>query len=131
MACNKCLHFDMCDRSDMKNCPHFKDRSQFVKVVHGVWLLESESMGQWGGHTRYCNHCKNYYTDSANEMFFCPNCGTKMIGIEYPDRYEHRMGYEDAEWMLVPGSDEERLVKMRTEEDFQKINKGEPDVNDD
>ncbi len=33
MACNKCLHFDMCDRSDMKNCPHFKDRSQFVKVV--------------------------------------------------------------------------------------------------
>lgn len=127
MACKDCIHFEMCNRTDMKNCPHFKDRSQFVEVAHGIWMLESDGMGQWGGYTRYCNHCNDFFTTDAEAMYFCPNCGAKMIGIEQAERSGMKYELVDGEWKTVWGVTRKRFVEMRDEDDFPKFNNDEPE----
>lgn len=54
---------------------------KFVPVVQGRW----ESLGPHSGHR--CNVCKDYYTDDANSLFWCPRCGAEMTEIE---KYDYR-----------------------------------------
>ena len=78
MACKDCIHFEMCNRTDMKDCPHFEDRSQFVKAVHGRWEKASEKMPIYR-----CSICKdrNLFRNGDNVFSnYCPNCGAKMDG---------------------------------------------------
>lgn len=72
MACKECVHFEMCNRTDMKDCPYFKDRSQFVEVVHGRWIPCEN-----GGY--YCSNCDTRVAFIIHNKF-CPNCGAKMDG---------------------------------------------------
>ena len=89
-----------------------------VPVVHGRWMLESETMNCNGGYTHYCDHCEDYYTTEANSLYFCPRCGAKMIEIEQPRKEGWTMDFVDGEWKRVRGVINERFIETRTEADF-------------
>lgn len=125
MACKDCIHFEMCDRTDMKNCPHFMDRSQFVKVVHGRWMIETSTHGLGGYVTHYCDHCNDFFTPDAEIMYFCPNCGAKMIAIERPEQVGFKYDLVNGKLERVWGVTRERFVEMRDEKDFPKFNEDE------
>ena len=88
MTCyTNCLHCDVCKRADsveykdaedMKaDCPHFKNKADFVEVKYGKWLNNGT----------ICSNCKQINPtlrlDMENEyvgawLEYCPNCGAKM-----------------------------------------------------
>lgn len=82
-----------------------------VPVVYGQWMLESNIPGQWGGYTRKCSICGDYYTTEAESLYFCPRCGAKMNGIEYPDQYGSKFDFVDGKWQVVRGLIRERRVE--------------------
>ena len=53
-----------------------------VQPKRGKWIPEYENHC-YNGHYKipsYCSCCKDYYTQSPEEMKFCPNCGAYMVG---------------------------------------------------
>ena len=86
--CYDCIHEEICDmpiitdgRKNASNCKKFKNKADFVEVVHGEWFLLDECANEGV----YCSQCykKVYKTEYANQKLkspYCPNCGSKMDG---------------------------------------------------
>ena len=63
------------DKSILKSLPT-------VQPKRGKWIPEYKTT-YYNGYYKipsYCSCCKDYYTQSPEEMKFCPNCGAYMIG---------------------------------------------------
>lgn len=101
MACKDCIHFEMCDRTDMKNCPHFKDRSQFVEVTDCICRMKPVYDETYGSYDLYRSSkeivggypnifagadeneeliifAEGDETSSYYHPKFCPECGRKL-----------------------------------------------------
>lgn len=47
----------------------------------GKWIDVNDDSHGWGAYRCHvCSECKDYYTTSAYEMKYCPNCGAEMSG---------------------------------------------------
>lgn len=53
-----------------------------IQTKHGKWIPEYKTPYHNGYYKipSYCSCCKDYYTQSPEEMNFCPNCGADMRG---------------------------------------------------
>jgi hypothetical protein len=77
--CQQCVYYPHCDEYpfDESGCDDFKDRSEFVEVVHGYNLNEYPSLFE-------CSVCRwsdwDTYTGDTSVYNYCPNCGAKMDG---------------------------------------------------
>ena len=87
--CAECVHNDVCVlwrkpalygiiNRDLGCDRHFKSNSNFVEVVHGLWIGQR------------CSVCNESYMDYADadsypavgepKPNYCPNCGARMDG---------------------------------------------------
>ena len=82
-------------------------------VVHGRWVLASETLNSNGGHTHKCGICEDYYTTEASDLFYCPRCGAVMDEIEHPDKYGWLHDFVDGEWKRVWGIVKDAYVEQR------------------
>ena len=75
MNCKDCIYFKRCvalgvelnmvhNKDAVQNCRHFKNKADFVEVVHGKWVFEVERGG-----------CLDY-----NVTAKCSGCGWEWIG---------------------------------------------------
>ncbi len=73
-TCKDCLHYKICEYVSFvgKTCKDFKDRSNYVEVVHGHWIKEH----LLGCEPYYlCSVCGKLHDQDYN---FCNNCGADM-----------------------------------------------------
>ena len=79
-TCKDCLHNELCymiehygrDLEDDFECKRFKDKDEFIRVQHGMWIKD--------GNKRTCPHCGYYYHSNGVDCNYCANCGAKMDG---------------------------------------------------
>lgn len=81
MICKDCIHEQCCriwepnekyfEKADENNCVAFKNKTDFVEVVHGKWIYNGAIWSNWT-----CSNCNNDVDDF--ELNYCPNCGAKM-----------------------------------------------------
>jgi len=60
-----------------------KNGTPLTERPKGKWISvnDNDSHG-WGAYKCHvCSECKDYYTKSAYEMKYCPNCGAEMIFV--------------------------------------------------
>lgn len=108
-TCNECLYQPICNTyasfgvtdlpaSDISPCELFKNRADFVEVVHGEWIYKHRHRGGFERRTThdeygnphtvtldnryeceepYCSVCGKIGGDFLN---YCGNCGAKMDG---------------------------------------------------
>ena len=81
--CKDCLYYESCSTFSKiitsavdveTGCEHFKNRKDFVEVVHGRWTDEHQGFMYYDATCSVCGK----HNDSASK--FCPNCGAKMDG---------------------------------------------------
>lgn len=82
-----------------------------VPVVYGRWMLESTTENQNGGHTHYCDHCKDYYTTEAYSLRWCPRCSAKMVEIEIAAKDGWKLEIVDGKLKEVWGQIRERHIE--------------------
>lgn len=75
-TCKDCLHYNVCQyhideetKMTVAECSYgFKNKSDYVKVKHGKWLMcLTDEPWQKGYHGR-CSVCGKFYTYNINEM---------------------------------------------------------------
>lgn len=82
--CGDCIHADICKQlnggwfssENVAYCKGFKDRANFVEVVHGRWKYYHKQ------NKAVCTNCSFERDLDANfgKAVSCPNCGAKMGG---------------------------------------------------
>lgn len=79
--CSKCVSEEVCKYRHDYECPHFKNKADYVEVKHGEWFQLDECANE-GVYCSVC-HKKVYKFEYANQALrspYCPNCGAKMDG---------------------------------------------------
>ena len=80
-TCGDCIHADICKEvvgswfstKNIAYCKGFKDRTNYVEVVHGGWIKEDDYY--------CCSKCGQAISSLCVSWYkFCPNCGAKMDG---------------------------------------------------
>lgn len=65
------------------DCPHFKNKADYVEVKHGEWLLiveRSDYLEPPSCDTAKCSVCGRKIDVSETGFKYCPHCGAKMDG---------------------------------------------------
>ena len=84
-TCKECIHYSVCMARTHENtlCDHFKNKSDFQEVKHGMWI-KKEFQGvidiktfETSKHF-FCSICDKDNKQSMNN--YCSNCGAKMDG---------------------------------------------------
>lgn len=87
VQCENCFCLDACrehyrvSESGIRKgngCGCFVDRTKYIKVVHGRWIvLGQRTYGGGRCYTHYCSECGQHGFDDYKA---CPNCFAKMDG---------------------------------------------------
>jgi hypothetical protein len=96
LTCENCIHSSVCTPYNTPNyeypnigdCPHFKDKADYVEVKHGYWKQTKEPLGVHDVDCIECSVCGESWVvdedfdfeDCTKNWSFCPNCGAKMDG---------------------------------------------------
>jgi hypothetical protein len=86
--CKECISEKVCKYNDGVNlyckedyeCPHFKNKADFVEVKHGEWIETQEMFYDGDFHSEYpttCYKCSECGLINTSKYPYC-NCGAKM-----------------------------------------------------
>ena len=92
-TCYDCIHSSVCtpyntpndDYPNIGDCPHFKDKANYVEVKFGEWIKTEEPLGWQDVDCVECSVCHESWIvdedyDFSEYWNFCPNCGANMKG---------------------------------------------------
>ena len=77
--CIDCVHKELCymiehygrEEDEDIECRRFKDKDEYIKVQHGMWIKE--------GNKRTCTRCGWIYQANGVDFKYCSDCGAIMV----------------------------------------------------
>lgn len=92
MNCKDCIYFKRCvalgvelnmdhNKDAVQNCRHFKNKADFVEVVHGKWEHKNDIDDVTSIYKcSVCDNDENFCDSLIRTGFYeyCPHCGAKM-----------------------------------------------------
>lgn len=91
MSCKDCLYYEVCPlglavNGETGTCLKFKNKADFVEVVHGYWMHEPPYYALNGKYLKAseCSNCYAFFVSNGNEPYsdhpYCCECGARMDG---------------------------------------------------